>query len=451
MVVNNYGYYLGIAQVTKVEPETSKIEIRMMQNDPILTDVVTEDSKGYKIEYVSLYNPNLNLGKIGDAPMDYYRLKDQDAFNVPTGFFNIPKKFDYLLIAVYLQRDPNTQFYRQNMDRKVLVLGQIQRHQPLINSEDNILIDRSGAKLHFNHQWFDSENLELPSGHTTLVGNRLVSLSGRKFLNFSLLSFLFQRGIKSGATTHDPILVLPNSFDEENSQLSWSELFTRNINSTKLFDPQFSGELQKLGEKLFLEPPCPPNDAKQDMHDSGWKEVVYGNGNTQQFLRSRLRIVGAYGLPYSFAPNGMESFKTGLISGLVQAEVDQLKESVVEALPDAQDKEYHADGTSVIATEKNVRGSGLEEQVREGILIQIPASTQTSIDGLRTLLDGNTEKAEAGKYKIVVGSIVIVVDKTAGTVDITDGTNQILMNSSSVKLTDGSVTLLVSGGVVDVS
>lgn len=442
MVVNNYGYYFVIAQVTKADPETSKIELRLMQNDPILTNIITEDSRGYKIEFVSLYGPNLNIGQVGDEAFHYFRLKDEDAFNVPTGFFNLPKQYDYLLIAVYIQRDPNTQFYRQNIDKKILVLGHIQKHQPLINIEDNVLIDRSGAKLHFNHQWFDSENLDLPTGHTTLVGNRLVTLSGRKFLNFSLLSFMFQRGLKEGirddTTIHDPLISLPQGFDNESvNQIQWSQIFTRNINHAKLFDPKFGVEKaeRKLGDKIFLEPPCPPKDAKQDMHDSGWKEVVYGNGNTQEFLRARLRVVGAYGLPYSFAPNGQESFKTGLISGLVQTEVDELKESVMEALPDAQDKEYHADGTSVIATEKNVRGSGLEEQVREGVLIQIPTSTQTSIDGIRTLLDGNTEKAEAGKYKIVVGGVSIIIDK----------------GTSSVVITNGSVTMTMTGSTVDVS
>lgn len=437
MVVNRYGYYIAIAIVTNVDINNNELSLKMLPDDKVLTDVVTKDSTGYKIEYISLYAPNLRAGNKEDEELHYYRAKDEDIFNIPTGFFNLPKLKDYLLIAVYLNKDPMASGWSQDISKSILVLGQIQRHMPILNAEDNIFIDRSGAKIHFNNNWFDSSLIERPSGHLTIVGNRVTTLAGKNFLNFSLLSFLFQKGLKQGETKHDPELSIAHLFklaltdkdDTKDGSIKWSKIFTRDKMYSKLLIPKFSGQLQSLQtDEKFLEPPPPPIDGKMDLHESGHKTDIFANGNELQFKRAVLRVIGEEHLKYAFSRDGKESNGTPFSENpLDNNEVLKIKD--IETQSDAVDLEYHSNGSKIIATEKNRETStfGLETQIRSGITIIIPDPTDMPTDITEAqALTGGADKPTANKFKVVVGKgtnkVTFEIDGVNGDIKVTSKT-----------------------------
>lgn len=423
MVVNNFGYYFAVAMVSNIDIDTGYISLFMMPDDPVISNIVTLDSKGYKIEYISLYSPNLRFSGSDKDESHYNRLKDEDVFNVASGFINRPKINDYLFIAVFLYKDSNTPFYLQLMNKPIYILGQIQKHMPILNINDNLIQDQSGAKLHFNNDWFLDVKTDRPTGNTTLVGNRLTTLSGKKFLNFSQLSYLFQKDI----TNKNPKMILHPPFIKDtvdkddkvivDESITWKDVFTKEVKNTNIFVPKFTGELQSLKDKLFLEPAAPPEDGKLDMHESGWKKAIYKDGNVQEFQRASMKMIGKTGLPYAFAPDGKQS------NGEEIQSFDPDEVAVfqgIETQSDGVDLEYHHNGTDVIATEKNKKGSGLEEQIRSGVTIYIPDIKPGNIKAAQVALselqsaDGG---AEIGKFKIVVGSVIFEI--TNETVSIT--------------------------------
>lgn len=410
----NFGYYFALAIVTRFDEDTGEIALKMHPDDPILTDVIVKDTRGYKIKYISIYAPNIRFGTTDDSEPHFFRAKDEDIFNVPTGFMNLPKVNDVIFIGVYVYQDKG---WRQLMTKSILVLGQLQKRMPVLNQDDNILGDRSGAKLHFNHNWFDSSLIERPTGHTTLVSNRLAILSGKRFLNFGLLSFLFQKGLQQGSIVHNPTINIPNLFEQAkkgtdapiSGSVKWGDIFTRGVTSESVLEPKFSGQLQKLksGQK-FLEPPPPPEDGKMDLHESGWKREVYKEGNTQKIERASIKVIGDTYLKYAFSRDGKESDGSD-IAGLDSDESTRINDA--PSLVAGVDLEYHDNGTDVIATEKNADANGVEEQVRSGFIMKIPATKPTTISEAQNEIDTG-EQGEVDKHKILVGNIKVIIDST---------------------------------------
>lgn len=437
MVVHRYGYYLAVGQVTRVDDTTKRINMKMFTDDPVIGDIILYGNRDLK--YLSFYAPHLRYSPLKQGePTQYEKLKDKNAFNAISGYWNLPKVGDVLLVAVYLIQHEGAKFFNQNTKKDVIILGQVAWHNPLPNQYDNMLLDQSGAKIHFNHNWQDNSAPDAPTGHTTLLGNRTSIISGSKFLNFGLFSHYYQKGIKVGSAPvkHDPIIPIfhgKQEGEEDDGQEQWSKLFTRDLTKPNLFSPDFAKKFVGLKNKLFLEPPAPPIDGHQFVHHSGYKEAVYDIGNYINYVRARMRIIGEDYLKYAIAPDGKESFNS-TVMGWVDAD-DLAIQQGAETQPDAEDLEYHVTATKVVSKEINRRGDGLEEQVKDGIAINIPQTAPNTIKGARDQLDNATEKAESGKFKLLIGdSVEIIIDK-AGTVVITNG----------------SVTMTMSGGTVNVA
>lgn len=439
MVVHRYGYYLAVGTVTRIDDTTKQISMKMFTDDPVIGDVILYGERDLK--YLSFYAPHLRYSspKTGE-PTQYEKIKDRNAFNAISGYWNLPKVGDVLLVAIYLIQPEGSKFFRQNTVKDVIILGQVAWHNALPNQYDNMLLDQSGAKLHFNNNWQDNSSPDAPTGHTTLLGNRMSIISGKKFLNFGLFSHHYQKGIRADDTPvkHDPFIPIMQGIEEgseDKSHILWSKIFTRNLDSSLIFDADFSKKFVGVYDDRFLEPPAPPIDGYQFIHESGYAEKVFSSGNYLNHVRARMKIIGEDYLKYAMAPDGKESFNNNKMSWVDDTELEiQQSAEDKDLLTDSVDLEYHVTPTNVIATEKNFAGNGLEEQVRDGVSIRIPETMPTTIDGAQNELDTSPEPAESGKYKISVGGVSIVIDK-AGTVVISNG----------------SVTMTMSGGTVNVA
>ncbi len=437
MVVHRYGYYLAVGQVTRIDDKTKKITMKMFTDDPVIGEVILYGERDLK--YLSFYAPHLRYSspKEGRATQ-YEKIKDRNAFNAISGYWNLPKVGDILLLAVYLIQPEGAKFFRQNTVKDVIVLGQIAWHNALPNQYDNMWLDQSGAKLHFNHNWQDNSAPDVPTGHTTLIGNRTSFISGKKFLGFGLFSHHYQKGIKKGDTPvkHDPFVPIMQGIEDNSSDKShklWSKMFTRNLEDFQIYNPDFTKKFRGLYDDKFLEPPAPPIDGHRFTHESGYSDIVYGIGNYLGYVRSRMKIIGSDYLKYAMAPDGKESFNDKFMGWVLENEL-AIQQSA-ETQSDTEDLKYTISPTMVTSDELNRRGEGLEEQVKDGIAIHIPKDKKTTLESARNHLDGAEEQAESGKYKILVGdNVEIIIDK-AGTITITDGTRMITMNGSTVNIT----------------
>jgi len=423
-------YYITTGKVKAVNPDENLILFDIITDDPMVSYVESVEAEW---KWIRPYSSAMTRGILGDKKNDMYTFSE-DIWNVPSGIINYPRVGDFLVIGVYIYKPVNSNFYQQIPNNYVLLFGYIEMHHPEVNLVDNIIMDRSGAKIHFNHVWNDSINViqekdekgnvvgtgPAYNGHLTEIGNRLVHLAGQKFLPFSLLSHRF--------TSDDPDIVFENNFKgattDEGSTINskkWSEIFTRNILDTNLINIDLTQNRIEFGEtSKLLEPPCPPLNSKMWMHDSGAKELIYSNGNKVQFHRTAVEIIGSSYFPHSFAPDGKDTFggDIGLGSDPDIPIIAHSDPTDSTPLGDGIDLKYHADGTSIVGEETNRRGSGLKEILLNGMVINIPDTVQTKISDLQTFLDNADEKAEPNKFKLIIGAITLIIDSAAGTITI---------------------------------
>jgi hypothetical protein len=440
-------YSFGVGTITLADINLKKLKLNMWTDNPILSDVELFGKSGFL--FVRPYASAMSRGKLGgDEKNDYFRFGDEDIWANPSGVINFPRIGDILFIAVPIHVDSNSNIAGQNLDRPVLIMGYIQVHNPEYTKVDNMWLDRSGAKIHFNHIWNDEANViksrdpdtgqltgdKEPNyaGHLTLIGHRVVRLAGKNFLPFGLLSHRYNET--------DPDVVFESLFDSKLNVKKWSELFTRDFAANKFhqMDLTLSRHQVNFSTTKLLEPPPPPVNSMMDAHQSGYKRIVYENGNLQEFLRTRMKIVGADYFPFSFAPTGKGTQETEELETTLDAtDITRLQQA--ETAGDGIDLEYHAKNSVVGGKEINARGDGLKEELRDGIAIHVPNASKAKVKDVQDYLDNATEKAESGIYKIVVegssNDVIFEIDKTG----------------EKVTITNGQVTLLMSGGTVDVS
>ena len=267
-------------------------------NSPYLNTIDVTIGKGLK--FMSNYAPFV-------ADID---AKADKINNVPVGTVNYPQHGDVVLTLIWMtdaaREDRLHTMIGQNPMVEVIIIGRVMWDHPLLAPYDNIISDQSGAKLHFNHGWSDAVNVAIPppdyleageaaqshhlrTGHVTLVGNRLVSLSGPKFLPFGLFSHLLGQ-----AGDLNP-MVFPEPTDDgtgggDSKGTSWKELFTKDP-TDDVFDKLLDSG--GIGSGKFLEPPCPEPGAMMNMHDSGYKLLVGVNGHVREYIpKGRLIIIG---------------------------------------------------------------------------------------------------------------------------------------------------------------
>lgn len=437
-------YHLTIAQVLRVNTEDHFISFRITSAD---SEVGYVDTQDYQWQFVMPMSPSIGRAvPTTGKKVRPFRIKDEHAINSSSGLIYYPKEGDIVLIAVYQSQMSGTNLTYQPIDKPVLILGQIATSQPRANKHDLIFLDQSGAKIHFNHGWLDSKNLigvgedaiSPLTGHLTMVANRYVELTGRKFLPFGLYSHHLQKGMSLNDVGNNPEVVFESEYLENQKSAKWNVLFTRNIGTnldyTGIYDPNLIGGKKPLGEDKFLDvaPPEPEEDMK--MHDSGWKRLIREDGSEQRYYTHRTELVGKGFKQLAFTPDNLEADG----SAPVDSGFDSSQRTILHTHSQvAGVQRYYTDQTSVTVERKNIRDFGLHEKVIDGEAIIIPTTLPTT----PSEADDETTSfpAESGKYKIKVGTVTIVVDPAA--------TNYIEINVGAGKKVKITGDLVVTGNV----
>lgn len=148
---------------------------------------------------------------------------------------------------------------------KWVVMGTFPAHggneQPPHDNCDLSFIHRSGSSIRFNDGYPSTQtglptgNFDGVTGHMTLVGNRVMFLSGSKFLPHGLLSDFEVHGLKLDTGDESDGYVYPNIFDNELEPSSSS-------------DPYYDNWDSDLGTKKFLRPPN-LSEGYAVVHDGG--------------------------------------------------------------------------------------------------------------------------------------------------------------------------------------
>lgn len=455
------GYQIFVGEVIKANSKSKEIIINILSDDPNFHTIIMNEDQAWK--FMTPHAPTLRRGIIGDEIFDYFRITDEDAFNFTTGFMNFPQIGDFLVLAAYIHTPVGSTTPEQLVYREVIVLGYLAHHNPQLEGHDNILMDRSGAKIHFNHTWLDSKNMSIVespgrqlsgapgraniTGHLTIAGNRLVVLSGKKFLPFSGLSHKFSNGLPKDELYNNAFLTFEGQYkkgsnDEQRKATTWKELFTRDL-AHDIFDPDFSKELNPKGDSnKFLEPPSALPEEDMKMHDSGWKRLIREDMSENKILRSSMILYGDAFKQHSFAPEAKQSWGSGttvaqgkISTGFTPANRDILNE-VSPPHPDTAKSEYYMIGTTMYARRVNAAAHGLADEILDGVSINIPVTAPTTPSAAKTMFADATKKAESGKYKIYVkGNTKVEIDG----------------NADTVVITNGSVTMTMSGGTVNVA
>lgn len=338
------GYDIVMCKVLAVDLGKQQVSLKPL-NSQFIDTIDTGVGKGLK--FASSYAPYLS---VADP-------KTQKINNVPTGVVNYPQPGDRVLALVWMSditaQDRLYTALSQNPLTEVIILARVQWEHPSIGPYDHIIGDQSGAKLHFNHGWLDTVNManpppdyleegkaaephQLRTGHVTLVGNRFVSLSGKKFLPFGLFSHLLGQ-----AGNPDPIVFPEAAFDgtvggnkPKGKGTSWTEVFTKDPTET-VFD-KLPDEIPGVGEGKFLEPPCPEPGAMMQMHDSGYKLLVGVDGHMREYVpKGRIIVIGQNDTnrekKMSFDPDGQSESGTypdvaeGVLEIHLVSQTDSLK------------------------------------------------------------------------------------------------------------------------------
>lgn len=445
-------YYITLAEVVVSDPRSKKLKIKPLGFDTGPSYIEMDGTGGWK--FMQPYAPSMKMSPAEGDSLHYLRIKDEFARNFTAGSMNFPEIGDILIVLVYLHKMEYYDIDKQITEKEVIVLGQLAWHNPVINRFDNIIMDRSGAKLHFNHQWYDQTNVftradgkTTPSttGHTTIVGNRFVQLSGRRFLPFG--GFSHQMLDPNGK------IIFPSGFalgKEIIKEREIKELFSRSIGSPPdynvIYDPDLTKE-DKLEGKFFLDPPCPDPDQDMKMHDSGWKRLIKNNADELRYKRASMGVIGNKARSLAFAPTNLEADgETAVTTGFSTNDI-----AIVNAsLPEGSESIYEVTASGVLGRRRHVLGDGLIDEVIGGVSIQVPDTLPASVEAVKTLFDNATKKAELKKYKIYVGAAELIIDaSSAGNefIEIKVGTNALRITNNTNLLELTASNLKVNGNI----
>lgn len=134
--------------------------------------------------------------------------------------------------------------------------------QPPHDEHDLSIIHRSGSSVRFNDGFpsaqtgLPAENFDGMSGHMTLVGNRVMFLSGEKFLPHGLMSDFEVQGVSIDLN------------DEDASGHAYASVFDNDSEPSASSDPYYEPWDSDLGTKKFLKPPA-LDEGYAVVHDGG--------------------------------------------------------------------------------------------------------------------------------------------------------------------------------------
>jgi hypothetical protein len=371
-----------------------------------------------------------------------HSFNDDPILSLPSGYFAYPSINEKVLVALdtsNLGQSSSSVFITDGkIPLRVVIIGRVTapaKFRPRLNVSDNLMLDVSGAKLHFNHTWGDIERKEdtitddeettqipIPSGHTTIVGNRVVELFGEKFLGFGKLSHLYD------SINLADVEVVPGSWLQEEGQeeppasIFWADVFT------KEFKPVLAGTVTPyvytpkspvgLAGNKWLEPPSPRPSEYMRMHHSGYKVLVEANqrddagvysgdrdGQERKYVRNEINIIGEFAFPLSFDPENETAHALTrpddqLSGGQLNMWFAGLKET--------------ADFMSFMELTGGAAG-GLLSAGFKGISLSVPeaseivAPTDVTLPITRPAWE---ETVETGKVKLRVGNTLIEIDST---------------------------------------
>lgn len=145
--------------------------------------------------------------------------------------------------------------------------------QPPHDDCDLSMIHRSGSSIRFN-DGYPSSQTELPgetfdgiSGHMTQVGNRVMFLSGEKFLPHGLMSDFESQGVNLDLN------------DGTADGHSYANVFDNTLEPSSSSDPYYDPWDASIGSKKFLQPP-ELTEGYAVIHDGGGMiRIERGTGN----------------------------------------------------------------------------------------------------------------------------------------------------------------------------
>lgn len=290
-MVSRVGYEIVLCLVEKVYLEERTLELIPIWSSNFRVKFLSSSAKD-TLKFASSYAPY-----VGSLDPTSDRLNA-----IPHAAVSYPREGDKVIALVPLMELTSTRTMSSswgiNYSLPVIVLSKVIENYPETGPYDHIISDLSGARLHFNHAWEDVSKLVVateeggkdyqpPTGHVTLVGNRVVRLAGRKLLPFGLVSHTIGRG-----GDLDPVTISATTLaGEVVSKKKWTELFTRDPTEEKLYDDLLDAK-GGLKDKKLLQPPCPAPGTMMDFHESGYKRLVETSGQVREYKSSAVSVVG---------------------------------------------------------------------------------------------------------------------------------------------------------------
>ena len=180
-------------------------------------------------------------------------------------------------------------------DDNFLVLGAIParggNEQPPFNECDMSLIHRSGSSIRFNDH-YPSSMTGLPTGeydgitgHMTLVGNRVMWLSGSKWLSHGLLADFEAHSIN--------IELNEEQEGEEVTTHTYASVFDNSEEPSSSSDPYYTPWADDLGDDKFLKPP-EITDGFALIHEGGGLFRISTGGDNHSHMKVGARGVTIY-------------------------------------------------------------------------------------------------------------------------------------------------------------
>ena len=251
---------------------------------------VGEDEDGFS--FLTTYSSSRNVNK-NNIFSNFFK---EDSMNFPSGYFYTPNVGDMLLVAVVY--DIVGEMNIQNPLTRVIILGFLDNEFHFSPNDEIDTVHKSGASLRINHAWLDQNIFEADqqklirlNGHITLVGNRVVTLSGRKFLPFG--------GLAHQRTNNNNLVRVQETNEPQSAK--WTDMFTNDL-SKIILTPDFTKIDINSSNNMFLEPPCPADGEMMEMHDSGWKHHIDTTGHETNVVMSKVTLHGTNYQQYSFDP-----------------------------------------------------------------------------------------------------------------------------------------------------
>jgi len=243
--------------------------------------------------------------------------REQHPLNQFFGFYGMPRIGDTVFLIGMSRGD-------EKMATEFFVLGSVHSADvnvpPLADKEDLQMIHRSGSSIRLNDTYVGGGSISADdegegmtrglSGNLTLVGNRLMVLSGSKYLPHGLMA-------KYGDPRERFAQAKIDTFDGSTGGNSYSDVFDNDAEESTFFDPFVD---TTISGKVFLSPPSTTDSIlpltdntmliaqhgggviRIDDHNSstGYSRMTTGAASISMFVGEDYRQLGLEGISTGF-------------------------------------------------------------------------------------------------------------------------------------------------------